>query len=445
MPTVTYNQSNPLVGGLSGLAGALEGEERGRRFKEEVRQFDTTHEEGVRQYDTTHEETQRQFDQDLAFRIEQLEVLQQQNALDRDQQTRLENLKQKAETFRTGAQLQQSTRVAEMQEGGALKRAAERERTDRYRISEQTATQREQNELSRQMYMSEPSQRMESARAVLSRYGDHAGFVQLPFQQQQEAAMSLAAERVGPERWAGTGDVPPATETEKDQAFKDALRDLRGFPELEASVEASQIRLYKEQAEARANADMGIGPTRATSSVYASEIWDTEGVADPRTGLFPTDYTQADMLLGEHNSAVLRDLDFILTDAAARAQDLRLRGAGHDPSGQIRQYWDEAWIKMKRRMDDDVDGFRAMDRATYQSMSDRYNYGLSQAVFAAYSGAGQIDIEDYIDLEDAGMSMAAIDAELAKTVEGQQTLMEIEAAQEQDLATTEQFQRSRGE
>ena len=240
MPSVTYKKPNPLEVGLSGLEGALAGKERGM-----------IQQEGVRQFDVTTAENTRQFDEDMGFRINQLEVLQEQNQLDREQQARLEKMKEQYQTYRTGAKLGSQEKRTQWSEEAETARNKVRAAVDYTRIREAAKTDTEQLGLQRQQLHGDPMQRISAAESVISRFeGGYDGFLMASPQEQQAAVESLAAERSGQDRWAGSSNVRPMTDVERQQALDDARRDLYGYKELRQTTSDRAIEFETARAQA---------------------------------------------------------------------------------------------------------------------------------------------------------------------------------------------------
>lgn len=429
MPSVTYKKPNPLEVGLSGLEGALAGKERGM-----------IQQEGVRQFDVTTAENTRQFDEDMGFRINQLEVLQEQNQLDREQQARLEKMKEQYQTYRTGAELGSQEKRTQWSEEAETARNKVRAAVDYTRIREAAKTDTEQLGLQRQQLHGDPMQRISAAESVISRFeGGYDGFLMASPQEQQAAVESLAAERSGQDRWAGSSNVRPMTDVERQQALDDARRDLYGYKELRQTTSDRAIEFETARAQAQFNIEQGGSATGSqVKQTYLSEVMQEGQMASVETGLYPLDPSKTQSLLGSANYVdVLAPVDMMIADAVEKGLELRKTGAVNQ--GQIQDEWERRWADIDKRF---RAGFRT-DTVTYNRFLKRANMGLTQALYSAYPEAGYTDPDAYIELSQSGADMSVIDAMIEAQTGGAEQLLELQSALEQDKASQEQLKLSR--
>jgi len=425
MPTVTYKKPNPLEGGLSGLEGAFAGKERGMQFNEDVRQ-----------YEQTHAEDKRQFNEDIGLRIRQLEVLQEQNQLTRDQEVRLEDMREKHAEYLKGAELGSQEYQTSMREQAETARNKVRASVDYTRIREQKKTEEERLGLQRQQLHSDPMQRLSAVESVVSRFdGGYDGFLKAPPQEQQMAVESLAAERTGQERWAGSPNVNPLSERERQQAMEDARRDLYGYKELRSTVSDRAIEFETARAQAKYDIESGAGAgTDMIRQTYLSEVTQRESFASPETGLYPLDPINGPVAIGQGNfQDVLVPVDLMISAAVEVGQGIRGRG------GDELQYYDEwknRWADIEKQFQGNFRG----DKQTYQRFLNRARAGLTQAIYGNNPNVGYVDPDTYIMWAQSGMDMDSIDEVIKSQVGGATQLLQLKGEIAQEEAAKKQLE-----
>lgn len=371
MPTVVYQQPDVLTGGLQGIAGAFAGQAQGLEFKE-----------GQRKFDEDLAQRKAQFDADLEFRVSELTVLQEQNALNREQQSKLAELQRMLQASMQDKDInatfarqvsQQKFESGENVKERELKRElttaqlAEAELENRRSVAAQNFATRARQEEARASYALQREQlfgkkeRLDAAGEAVSKYGDPTIKPWTP--EQAEQAFQGYLLRTAPAgSTTGQQDVPQLTPME-------VARTREEFNALTKNLSAERARLVKDTAEvslAQAQGELaaraGTLPATGLSGAAGTppqrqvrDLVDFQGKPDPVTQKYPL---RAETL---QVFPELKDVDLMLVDHAVNATFSLLEagatvrvGTGTPEGAHIeeRRHIDDFEVALDRRLDE---------------------------------------------------------------------------------------------
>lgn len=288
MPTVTYQQPNPVGGLLSGLAGAFTGASEGEAIKEDIRR-----------YGESAAENTRQFEKDMAFRLHTLEKMSVQNLLDREAQSSLEALRQgwgsneSVKRFKEDLD-KQAIEIADIQKRHQIsidesKRAAiEGEKTQRYSISEATKRAAADRDAEGVRFIDQ-SKRIEAMKKIKMQYGDPTTWTD---KVKVQALSQYIVESLPSGSTTGAAGVLQASEQLK-QARTGEFEQFMIPGKLE-DYEAQELQAFsdyeKKKAEARAAGEVS-GATKGAVDIASPAKWalyeNRSGVYNKLTGTYP--------------------------------------------------------------------------------------------------------------------------------------------------------------
>lgn len=336
MPKVVSKRQSPIELGVSGLAGAFAGAAEG----EQINIDRGLQERGLSLQEKGLNEQIRSNNMQQQMAVRQLEAMQEQGMLSREQEERLTRFRedQAGVRQRTGIQaeidlqddsqdfqLQSQAREFDFRDDQLNKQLRQSDMENLRSVSAQNYATRKRAEgvatghsLERRRLRSTEIQ-LDQSRDILARYGDWASLSQ-PGQEERrnEAIEALARAQVGQERWEGSQDVVPATDEEKRDALQDAARQLATHGQREQSYQDSITSLAAREAQARATGTTARESTDTPDQILGN-VFDYSATVDPTTGLSPVNRESFRENYGELNLEYWDDIEDLMAEVSANA------------------------------------------------------------------------------------------------------------------------------
>tara|TARA_R100000951_G_scaffold98622_1_gene88690 strand:+ start:392 stop:1651 length:1260 start_codon:yes stop_codon:yes gene_type:complete len=350
MPKVVSKKRSPIELGVSGLAGAFAGAAEGEQINIDRK----LQERGLSMQEQGLNEQIRSNNMQQQMAVRQLESMQEQGMLSREQEERLTRFRedQAGARQRTGIQaetdlqddsqnfqLQSQTREFSFRDDQLNKQLKQSDIENVRNVNSQNYATRKRAEgvatghsLERRRLRSTEIQ-LDQSGDIIARYGDWAALSQ-PGQEdtRNEAIEALARAQVGQERWEGSQDVIPATDEEKSEALQDAARQLATHSQRRQSYQDSLVSLAASEAQARAT---GSEPRESTDTEeqILGTIFDFSAVVDSDTGLSPVNREAFRTAYGPLNLEFWDDIEDLMAEVSANAasQDPGLEDDGKTP------------------------------------------------------------------------------------------------------------------
>ncbi|MBM63668.1 MAG: hypothetical protein CL484_12050 [Acidobacteria bacterium] len=378
MAKVVQKRREPLELGLSGLAGAMEGATESEQININRR----LQERDLARQEAALSEQVRSNDMQSSIAVRQLEILQSEGKLNRDQEARLQELMESGRTSRHESGLAQSEvesarraktqergqdiqeRTAKMQDAtsrygiGTRARTAERgqtlgyqadiyrtdtgrqtaldqieanvsvaemqDRTTRYRSNLQD-TQFNTNLSFQREALMDNRRRVDDINYVLDSFeGDWTSLSQV---QRSQAAEQLAVRRVGPQRWAGSGGAQPASDQEKMEATEQAARDLANRDRIQETVFQQEINVAQALAASRDGDTRGMNISMNRQPISPDSLFSIPDDGGPST----LNYDSIEERYGVGGVSIVTGIEDMLEQ-----QISELAGTGVGPVGHNR-------------------------------------------------------------------------------------------------------------